>query len=238
MESISIFQGHTLKPIHQYPIFRNGDDLMWPSLFLLLVFACIVWVRVGMRSKFDKIMLATFSLQATRQIEREDFNPFKPLSLLLTLIFCSLASFFVYQVNKNLGSVFENKPQHIQFLSFFTIILFAFILKNLFSHLMGQLTETGPLFNEYLYSNLLINQTTGIIVFPFLVITELSQLPAIYLLLPCLLIFSCNLLLKWFRGVRFSAFEQRIGFLQIFIYFCAVEILPNLVLIKFIIVNF
>lgn len=238
MNESSLFQGHALKPIHQFPIFRNGNDYIWPSVLLLFLFACIIMVRVGMREKLSRIMLSTISLQATRQIEREEFNPFRPFSILLSLIFCAQIGFFIYHINKNFGSVFEPQKTFTQFFFFFVIIAFALILKYAFNYLIGQLTDTSTLFNEYIYNNLLINQATGIILFPFLIAIELSPISINYLLIPCILVLVVNLALKWFRGFLFSAVEQRIGFLQIFIYFCAVEILPSLVLIKFIIVNF
>lgn len=238
MNTVSIFQGHSLTPVHQHPVFRNGQDYIWPSVFLLLVFSGIVLARVSLRERLDKIMLSSISLQTTRQIEREDFNPFKPVSLLLSFIFCFLFGFFVYQTNKNFGNVFNDRPPAFQFLAFCFLFLMVFAVKYVFHYLIGLLTGTSTLFNEYTYSNLLINQATGIVLFPFLVATEFSSINPIYLLIPCLFILGFNLALKWFRGFVFSAVEQHIGFLQIFIYFCAVEILPSLVLVKFIIVNF
>jgi hypothetical protein len=234
----ALFEGHALKPIHDYPVFRNGEGLIWPSVLLLLLFGSLVVVRVGMRDKLNKILLSTISLQATRQIEREQFNPLRPFSLLLFLMFCAQISFFAYHFNKNFGDVFDTQKPFLQFFFFLIIVISAITLKYVFNYLLGQLTEMPALFNEYSYNNLLINQATGIVLFPFLVAVELSSIQVSFILLPCLLVLGVNVLLKWFRGFLFSAIELRIGFLQIFIYFCAVEILPALVLVKFIIVNF
>lgn len=233
-----LLKGHALKPIHQYPVFRNGDDFMWPSVLLLLLFGCFVFIRISMHDKLNKILLSTISLQATRQIEREEFNPFRPSSLLLFVVFCVQISFFVYHLNRNFGDVFETQRPLAQFFLFLIIVILATLLKHVFNYLLGQLTETPTLFNEYTYNNILINQATGIILFPFLVAIELSPIQTGFIIVPTLLVLGLSLLLKWFRGFLFSAVEQRIGFLQIFIYFCAVEILPLLVLVKFIIVNF
>lgn len=91
---------------------------------------------------------------------------------------------------------------------------------------------------EYTHNTLTINQTAGILVFPCLLLAELSTFQPLVFLSAAAVIIGFMQLLKWYRGVLFALIENRVGLLQIFAYFCSVEILPVLVLAKFIVEKF
>jgi hypothetical protein len=74
--------------------------------------------------------------------------------------------------------------------------------------------------------------------FPCVVLVELSPInPFIFISLGGIIL-ATSILLRWYRGIIIGLVEQRLGFLQIFSYFCSLEILPVFVLVKYIIETF
>ncbi len=104
--------------------------------------------------------------------------------------------------------------------------------------IIGFVSETPALTTELFYNNLVINQSLGLILLPIMAIIEFSRAGAFYVLIATSIIIASSMLIKLYRGLIFSLFENHIGLLQVFIYLCALEILPFLVFIKFIVINF
>jgi hypothetical protein len=67
---------------------------------------------------------------------------------------------------------------------------------------------------------------------------EFSKFNSLIFIWGGLLVLAMVVLLKWYRGLLMSLVIERIGLLQIFSYFCGLEILPVFVLVKYIIETF
>ncbi len=85
---------------------------------------------------------------------------------------------------------------------------------------------------------MLVNQSFGLFLFPLIVLMEFSKFNPLIFIWCASLVLGTAVLLKWYRGVLMSLVVERIGLLQIFSYFCALEILPVFVLVKYIIETF
>ena len=92
--------------------------------------------------------------------------------------------------------------------------------------------------SEYAYNSLKINQTFGIFLFPWLVLAELTRFNAFIFISGAFVVLAASLVYRWYRGVIIGLIEERVGLLQTFTYFCGLEILPVLVLVKYIIETF
>lgn len=233
-----IFSGHSLKPIHEFAVFNNSSPLVWPSVIIIFCFGLFVFLRVTSFPKIINTFQSSYSMQAIRQLEREEFNPFNPTSFLLSLLFILMFSFFLYKVNCEYGIVFEHKGSLFQYFAF-VLCLCAFLpIKFGIKKIIGFVSETPTLTTELFYNNLVINQSLGLILLPIMTVVEFSKISAIYVLIATTIIIAASMLIKLYRGLIFSLFENHVGLLQVFIYLCALEILPFLVFIKFIVINF
>ncbi len=134
--------------------------------------------------------------------------------------------------------VLVEQPSLLQFLFFFGAIIFLFVLKGGMSKLLSFFVNDHKLIPEFVYSSFIISQTQGIIMFPCLVLAELSRFNPLIFLSAASVILIAMQVFKWYRGVVFALVENRVGLLQIFMYFCSLEILPALVLVKFIVETF
>lgn len=233
-----IFTDHNLKPIHEYAVFNNSSPLIWPSLILLLCFGLFVFIRVSAFPKLVNTFQSSYSMQAIRQLEREEFNPLNLTSFLLSLLFVLMFSFFLYKVNCEYNVILENKSDLAQYATFVLCMCLFLPIKFGLKKIIGFVSETPALTTELFYNNLVINQSLGLILLPIMAIIEFSRVGVIYVLIATSIIIASSMLIKLYRGLIFSLFENHIGLLQVFIYLCALEILPFLVFIKFIVINF
>lgn len=233
-----IFSNHLLTKQHFSPEIKPGFQLIWPSVFLLGCFALLILIKVTSYPKVIKLVQACFNFQSWRQLEREEFNPFRFYSVLLSIFFLLNLTFFVYKINTVYNLVLLESSHLSQFFFLFIATVILFSLKGLINKLLALTLNDGKLIPEFVYSSFVISQTFGIFLFPCLILAEWSRLnPVVFLSMACVILIASQIF-KWYRGVVFGLIEHKVGLLQIFVYFCALEILPALVLVKFIIETF
>ena len=177
-------------------------------------------------------------LQALHQLEREELNPFRFYALGLHLFFMLNLSFLLYKINVIYKFILVKSYSLNQFLFFFGCILLVVGLKSVVNRLLGHFTNERRILSEYSLNSLFINQTFGLLLFPCVILMELSPFNPLIFVSAGLIVLSSSVLLKWYRGVIMGLVEERIGLLQIFSYFCSLEILPVFVLVKYIIETF
>lgn len=235
-----IFSGHNLKPVNDYPLFNNSSPLIWPSIVLIICVGLFVFLRITTFPKVVSVLRSSYSMQSVKQLEREEFNPFNPTSFALSLLFVLMLSFFLYKVNSEFHQlqILDQSSDLAQF-AFFILCVCVFLpLKFGIRKVVGHISNEPALTNEIFYNNLVINQSLGILLLPIMIVVEFSHLSPVYLLVATGIIIGTSLCIKLYRGAVFSLFENHIGLLQVFIYLCALEILPFLVFLKFIMTNF
>lgn len=235
---LHIFENHLLKRIHDVPQVKASFQLIWPSIFLLVCFGLIVFIKTTSFSKVIKIVQSTFNIQNWQQLQREDYNPYKFYSVILALLFAVNVSFLLYKFNTAYNLVFTQSPHLLQFGIIFGILVSLLLIKIVANKLLIFFTGTKNIIHQYGYYSFIINQTFGLFIFPFIVLAEFSKFNSLLFLSIALVIMGLSVLLKWFRGIVFSLVEERVGLLQTFAYLCTLEILPVLVLVKFIVETF
>jgi hypothetical protein len=233
-----IFYNHLLQPQHAFPLNKISSAQIWPSVFLLLCLVLIVVIKVGYFGKVVKIIQSTFSLQAIQQLEREEFNPFKFYSILLNIFFVFNVSFLAYKINSIYKFAFISNPPLGQFFFFLGLVVFVFVFKSSVNRLLAFFTNEKTVISEYSVNALFINQTFGLFLFPWIILVELSAFNPLIFIWAALVLMALAILLKWYRGIIIGLVEERIGLLQIFSYFCGLEILPVFVLVKYVIETF
>jgi len=237
-ESQHIFYHHLLSKQHQIPELKQSNELIWPSVFLVLCFALLVVIKATSFPKIIKVIQSCFSMQTLRQLEREEFSPLKFYSIALSVFFLLNLTFFIYKVNFTYKLVLTGQTQLLQFMFFLITIVLLFLVKGGFTRLLAIFVNDHKLIPEFVYSSFMISQTQGLLLFPCLVLAELSHFNPLIFLSAASVILIAMQIFKWYRGIVFALIENRVGLLQIFTYFCGLEILPVLVLVKFIIETF
>jgi hypothetical protein len=233
-----IFYGHLLQPQNPAPLVKISHDLVWPSFFLFACLSLLVLIKISSFPKVIRIVQSTFSPQVLQQFEREEINPFKFYSLALNLFFISNVSFLAYKINSIYKFVLTDTSYFTQFCFFFFVVLFVFSMKALVNRLLFFFTDKRKVISEYVISSTLVNQSFGLFLFPLIILIEFSPFNPLIFISGALIVLSVAIVLKWYRGIIMGLVEERIGLLQIFSYFCGLEILPVFVLVKYIIETF
>lgn len=214
------------------PEINHSQDLIWPSIYLFIALALLALIKANAFGQVVRIVNSTFSNQILIQLEREEFNSYKLHSLGLTAFFLMNMSFLVYKLNSLYAWVLVKSSDLVQFMFFLGLLLLIFGTKLLAVRLLSFFTNERRLFADYTTSTTLINQTFGLFIFPFLVLSEFTDWNPRYFLWVAIVILAVSVLIKWYRGLIMSLLEERIGLLQIISYFCGLEILPLLALVK------
>ncbi|HWY11292.1 MAG TPA: DUF4271 domain-containing protein [Bacteroidia bacterium] len=233
-----LFHDHLLKPIHDTAIFNTLEHLYWPSFVLFLSLCLLVLLKATSPQKTFRVLNAAYSLQVARQIEREDYGPLKRVSIVLSIVFVLMTAFLFYKLNLLYGSVLSKNGSLFQYLFFVLVIVLAYSVKLIMANVVGFVTQTTNIFSEYVNNTLIINQSIGVILLPVMVIVEVSPVNPEWFVFPAILFLVLGYVLRLYRGFLFAGIEGGVGLLQLFVYLCALEILPLLVLIKFLVVNF
>lgn len=235
---ISIFAEHSLQPTHTTPVFREGSTSYWPGILLFLVFALYVSIKVSDPKKIMKVFASVFSMQAAKQLLREDYKLNRRVSVFLTFGFVVTAAFMAFITNNYFGLILKEDSPIKQYLFFVGVIIAMYFIKYITTYFLSYIIGEYELGREYFFNVFIFNQTAGVVLFPVVLCIMFSKFSPELFLYPGIIICAVFFMLRLFRGFVISTLEQNIGVLYIFLYFCGLEILPLLVLIKFLLNNF
>ena len=225
------FTNHQLIKKNKEPIGQQINDDVWTATLLTLVFIFLVIFRVTSEKKYNLILKSFFSFSSSRQLLREDYRINKGTSILLILIFLISFAFFLLKIN-----YFYNYYSVENSLSFFFVILLILLITYAFKFMslisLSSLFNSREMVEEYINHIFFSIKAIGVFIFPLLVLLEFSKLNPLPLvvfgLLICLLFYS----IRVSRGIILLMNNKLISFSHIFLYFCALEILPLIVIIK------
>jgi hypothetical protein len=211
---------------------------VWPSVFLLVCLFLLALIKGRGFNRVVRIVQSTFSSQILQQMEREEVGSLKSYALGLNIFFILNLSFLIYKLNVFYPYVLTNSPDFFQFSFFLVLTTFLVGAKALFNKLLAFFTNERKLFTDYNTNSNLVNQTFGLFLFPWIVLLEFTDFSPFIFISAAVLVLAAAILLKWYRGVIMGLVEERVGLLQIFSYFCGLEILPLFVVVKFVIETF
>ncbi len=234
----SIFSGHSLIKTHDYPLFNPSNPSYWPGIVLFFIFSIFVLIRISEPKKIIKVFTSVFSIQEAKQLFREEFKLTKGVSILLGISFILIMSFLAQVINEYFGLILNEYSQLNQFLFFIAVVSLTYLIKFSVNYTLAFITSNEELGKEYLFNVYVFSQTIGIILFPIVICLQFTKYPVEWFLYPAIIICGGFYALRMFRGFVICTSEQNIGILYIFLYLCGLEILPLLVLIKFLLVNF
>lgn len=233
-----VFSEHLLRTVSDGPVLNQRQDALWPSYLFVFVFLLLVFLKISSFTKVSKVIQASFSLQAFRQSIREEYNPFKLYGIILSIVYMISFSFLIYKYNRLAGLMWTSYSSLAQFLFILMVVLFFIVLKYLFVFFLSRFSDRYKVLNEYTNNSFMSFQALGLLLFPCMVLAELSKLNPMVFLSVATVIITIMMLVKWYRGIVFSLVDNRLGFLQIIAYFCSLEVLPVLVVAKFLIETF
>lgn len=209
---------------------ENRTLAFFITMLLLFVFAGIKNIFFKHFTNLYRVF-TTFNISKRQMKEQLENNTRASAFFLVIYILCMSYLFFILLKDK-IGSL--NKFTYsMQFLYFLLIVTIAYFLKLLFSKMIAWIFNELTIFQEYQFTNNIINEFTGLFLFPiciFLILVKGNIFSTLLILGISLVI--CMEVFKYIRLMGIVKKLLRIDFLHFFMYICAFEILPLLVLIK------
>ncbi len=229
---IALFGTHQLPVLHTSPLPIARESQFWMFAVLFCAMLALSWVRVFYERIIRQMLFAVVNNTAANQIVRDENILLERASLLLTIILYLVAAMSLYL----LSNKYEILPDTIGtgFPKFLLILLgvgIAYFLKMVILKLVGLIFRVYKPVTTYIFNLFLINNMLGIILLPIVILVIFLQYDFKVILLQIGIGFSAiAYIFRLGRGV--IAASGRIGFssLYLFLYLCALEIGPLLIL--------
>ncbi len=233
-----IFSGHQLKQRNEYaqPTNREAND--WIFFTLVVAFGAFVWVKVFYSKIFQQIVQAFFNNRITNQIVRDENILVQRASVLLTIIYNLVISLFLYQVSV----AYAWNPDYVgtgfnRFLVFAFAISFIYTIKLLILKVIGHVFMIDKAIVIYIFNIFLINNLLGITLLPVLTFISFSHVYKEYAIILAIVLIACAFLYRIIRGWLIGMSYSRFSILYLFLYLCALEIAPLLILVKLLVLR-
>lgn len=212
---------------------QEGFELITGSLIVAMMLFLLI--KLTRKNFFKNLEAGIISRALFRQMLRDDtlFPPGTRAPLFFSAI--TVFSVFAFQIIRNfkLYLPFGNDGIYMQFVLLMALILGFLVVKNLLISVTGSLFKTQSVSRQYKANNLFFNTLTALSLIPLMLISYFDKGNTI--LLATIAILSIIFIFRVVRGLLIALRVEKYSLYQIFLYLCALEILPIVVIIKLII---
>jgi hypothetical protein len=227
-----IFSGHELVPrsMQPEPVLKN--DTVWPVFVFLLGFVLLVTIRVTSARRFFILLKAYFTLGAARQLVREDYKLNKASSVLFSTVFLLHFSYFLFRINQYYGYIHYAFNDILFYFCIVLAVLAVYFFKIVVIRLVARLVLAYNEIDEYIFNIFLSSNAIGLFLFPVIICLEYANIQPHYLMSLGLFILLLFYTIRVLKGIVIAYVSGRFSVFHLFLYLCALEILPLIVLIK------
>lgn len=200
-------------------------------IFWFLLLACgLLAVVINTRQKaVGLIYRSIVNENVLKLFQREESTRVSPYLIILYLIFCINLGVFAY-----LSAVHFGGPRGILvLLALFVTVGIIYIVRHTALTLCGRIFDIEKQTSLYSFTLMLFNHFAGVILIPANFLLAFG--PADYrgaIIWTCLIILGVLVLIRTLRGIIIVSEYLTDRMFQIFVYLCAFEIAPVLILIK------
>jgi hypothetical protein len=236
MQYETLFGEHHLKPENSLPVAVSRDTPDWLFFVLMLIIALLTWLKVFYRKNILQIFEAFFSNVVANQIVRDENILVQRASVLLTITFNLAAALLLYMLSEiydwpvpYAGSGFS------KFIIFALVISFAYTAKFIVLKIAGFLFRIDKAIATYIFNIFIINNVLGILL--ILLVIGIAYLPStasVYLIPAAAILVCFAYIYRFLRGLVIGFSYNSYSNLYLFLYLCALEIAPLLIIIKLI----
>jgi len=230
---ISLFQAHELLPKSDFLLINKGEiEGGFVFFILLLCFSISAYLQLNSDRLFSSVFKASFDRNlASQQARAENSQRIRNLLILQGIAFLSISLF----ITAILSEMFLlNAPRGAIFLKVLGALVAIIFVRRLIVMSLSQLFEIGTIIKLQRYNFMVFFSLLGLLLLPVTVVFFYT--PALPLFGSCfigLALISFFYLKGLYRGLIF-AFAASFSPLHLFYYFCALEILPVFILVRFV----
>ena len=231
---VDIWETHELKAVHQSPQQLKDSNPDWLFLVLIIVLGVLTYLRVFYRKNFFQIIAACFNNNLTNQIVRDENLLMQRASVMLNVTFSIIAASYIYLVSIHYDWSLDGMGTgFIRFVFLALLVSAAFTLKFLILRFCAYLFNLGREMSTYIFNIFIINNLLGIALVPFVALILFgNSIDSAVLIIAAVSIIAIAWLYRIGRGILIAARYPDFSPIYLFLYLCALEIAPLLVLVK------
>ena len=227
----SLFQNHLLPVKSETSQVHATAYTYMLSGMLVLLFAVFVWLYVSNRKKLTQVVKAFYQTRFTNQNKLDDFFIGSRISLFLSIFFVCTITIFISQTIDYFGIELPATHNITLIISFIVVVIYGF--KFLIITLLGAVFQLQKKAREYVTSIFLFFNVLGLIMLPLVTCLAFMKpvSPGVFIYTGLLTI-SFFLIIRMVRGAYIGLKSPKISKIYLFMYLCALEILPVILIVK------
>ena len=232
--SQSLFTHHLLTPSSNQPEWKVPDTGYWVPGILFFCFTVYVYLKTQYNKRFNELLNVFFSNRTLSKFSREEYALNNRLSLGMMLVFILTISLFLYQLN------FKYKWMPItygyEFWAYIKIMLIVsglFFSKNFVIRILGVIFNKPQEAEEQIFNIFLFNKVLGLFLFPVIAGIAFADIAYRNLFLySAAILLSIIFIYRLLRSFSSYITDPNFSKFYLFMYLCALEIIPLVVVIK------
>ena len=224
-------EGFSINPVSYNGTYTQLPSTTWIVILLLIGFSCLAISRSVYRKRFNILYKTLTNWKLSKQIIRYEKVYTHPVNILLTLNFILIVPLFFSLIYVKLFN--PNILAESQYFLFMGPVVIYSLTKIGLYQFSGWLWNEKPVIEEYLFQSNLFNKYSGVV---FLFLTSLIVYSPVELVILAKIGLGLLVLLVLFQLIRGFIIGIENGRQLIFIiaYLCTLEILPWIVIAKWI----
>jgi len=213
-------------------VFSVAYPSTWFFFFIFLDLALLGWIRMSFGASFERTLEAAFNFQTAVRMYNDNSQLQRQLDSILNVFFFLNIAFLLLLLENHFKVFPFGLEGFVLFLLNFSALLAYFLLRAALMGISGFLFNSSNIFREYSYHISNYNKMAGIVSAPFLLaLVYTPENIRNYLFWFVLALILLIYILRIIRGLIFS-WKRNIFIFYMFLYLCALEIVPLLLLFK------
>ena len=216
----------------QNPLNRVNTD--WLTIVLLLALVLFATVRRGWSKYLENLFHSVVNYSTANRMFREQNYSFQHGAFRLDIYFYLVFSVFLFQLIRffRIDVSFQNYQLYILILAG---VWFFFMLKKFLYKTTGFIFENSGETSEFLFNLDNHVRVAGLLIFPMVAVISFSSFNSLGIPVYFgILLVSAVYFLLLFRGFMILL-KKQFSILYLFLYFCTLEILPLVLVYKFLV---
>lgn len=210
--------------------FEHSKEWLAGFILLALIIAGVVKLTAG-KYLSDLFSSIRYQQSATKLFFSGNLQNQKP-SLALTFLFFLSTSMLIFEFTHLGGKIPERLSPFVFFLLVNLGVIGYFFIKNILYRFTAVVFDAQQSTKEYLFNANMLSKVFGISCLPIVcVVPFVDVLTATFLLKAGLVLFFIMYIIQLLRGAKIIL-RSPLSIFYMFLYFCALEILPLSILIK------
>lgn len=230
----SIFFPYKSKPIDIKPHVNHVQSNDWLTGLFILCLLILTWVRYEGNKRISQLFRAVLGRHNMNQLLRDGDIIHERITPGLMFIYLITLTALVVRLTRSYSIEIPGVDNMFLLFSFIAgVILILWLIKLSTIRISGKIFRTKSETDEYIVTNLIYNVCAGLIAFPFVFAAQYTDNQLIAYI--ALGIFGIGIIFRFVRSIFVGLSVQTFPVIHLFLYLCTLEILPFLVLYKFLI---